>query len=118
MAKRKVKKEKPPKVDGLSAADIERIRKAIRQVWSWSHPRRLCAQRCIGRGGFSYCERCKKRAPKIFIDHRVAVGLVDGGFIERLFCPSSALQGLCKVCHDLKTKQERVALRKGFTDSF
>lgn len=27
-------------------------------------------------------------------------------YIERLFCPEENLQGLCKSCHDKKTKLE------------
>lgn len=99
------------KVDGLSRHDIAKIRSAIRQVWHRSHVRKLVVNRCIGRGGFSYCELCKTRSPKIFIDHLLEVGDVDGGFIDRLFTPSKNLQGLCKKCHDAKTKKERAAKR-------
>lgn len=104
MAKKKIEK-----VDGLSANDIKKIRNALRQIWHRSHVRKLCVNRCIGAGGFSYCEKCKKRAPKVFIDHIIKVGDVDSGFIKRLFTPSKNLQGLCKKCHDAKTKAERAA---------
>jgi hypothetical protein len=100
-------KKKIEKVDGLSPYDVKKIRSAIRQVWQRSHVRKLCVNRCIGVGGFSYCEQCKKRAPHIHIDHKVRVGDVDAGFIARLFCPSSGLQGLCKECHRVKTNAER-----------
>ena len=103
----KKKKSKPPKVDGLGPEEIKRIRSAIRQVWSWSYAKRLVTLRCIGKNGFSYCELCKKKSPKVFIDHKIAVGELDAGFIKRLFCSSKDLQGLCKTCHDAKTKQER-----------
>ena len=53
------------------------------------------------------CELCGERAPKIFIDHKIQVGELDEGFLERLFCASHGLQGLCKACHDAKTKLER-----------
>lgn len=106
MAKKKTKKM-VQKVDGLGPYEIKKIRAAIRQVWHRSRARKLCVDRSRGRGDFHYCERCEKRAPKIFVDHIEKVGDVDGGFIERLFCPSSGLQALCKKCHDAKTKEER-----------
>lgn len=105
--KKRAPKSKPARMDGLSPKDIENIRKAIRQVWFWSHPWRLCKARAVGKDGFSYCESCKQRVPKVFVDHIKAVGLVDAGFIARLFCPSSQLQALCKKCHDFKTKVEK-----------
>lgn len=109
MAK-KVKK-KVSKMDGLGPYEIKRIRQALRKVWHQSHARALVVKRCIGRGGFSYCEKCEKRSPKVYIDHTVACGDVDGGYIERLFTPSKNLTGMCKTCHDIKTKEER-ALKK------
>lgn len=105
-------KKKIVKTDGLGPHEIKRIRTAIRKVWHQSYARKLCVDRCVGRGGFSYCEKCKKRSPKVFIDHIENVGDVDSGFIERLFCPSKGLQGLCKQCHDKKTKEERTTMRQ------
>jgi len=105
-------KIKPPKIDGLSAHDIKKIRAAVRQVWHRSHVRKLCVNRCIGKGGFSFCEACGKRAPKVHIDHKLNVGAVDAGFIERMFTPSKNLQGLCKVCHNQKTKAERAEAKR------
>lgn len=118
MAKKtKLKKTKPEKVDGLSPENIKMIRIAIRQVWSWSHPRKLCLARAVGKDGFSRCEECKQRVPKVYADHIINVGDVDGGFIARLFCPSSGLQALCKKCHDAKTKAEKQRDRL-FSDLF
>jgi hypothetical protein len=105
--RKKLVKVKVEKIDGLSPKDVEKIRKAIRQVWSWSHMWNLVRKRCLLPNGFSRCEGCKKRCPKVFVDHIERVGDVDAGFIDRLFCPSSKLQGLCKECHALKTAQER-----------
>lgn len=101
------KAPKTEKVDGLGKKDILKIRSAIRQVWHRSHPRKLCVQRAVGKNGFLFCEKCTKRVPKIYVDHKQKVGDIDGGFIHRLFCPSTELQALCKKCHDAKTKQER-----------
>jgi hypothetical protein len=106
------KKEKPKPIDGLSPKDIAKIRTAIRKVWHWSVPRKLCMKRATRPDGFSQCEKCKKKVPKVFIDHKIAVGLVDGGFIDRLFCPSKGLQALCKTCHGAKTRDERAELRE------
>ena len=106
----KSKKNEIPKVDGLSAKDVAKIRSAIRQVWHRSHVRKLCIKRATGKDGFMRCEQCTKKVPKIHVDHIVAVGKVDGGFIKRLFCPSKHLQALCDRCHRAKTKQEREAL--------
>lgn len=109
---KKIKKPKALPVDGLSAKDVEKIRKAIRKVWSWSFPRKLCINRATGKDGFARCEQCKRKVPKIHADHIARVGDVDGGFIARLFCPSKGLQALCTSCHGKKTKAERNAAKK------
>lgn len=101
------KKPKPEKIDGLSPDDIEKIRRAIRQVWSWSYPRRLTIKRATGPDGFGVCESCKEITPKLYVDHIHLVGDVDAGFIARLFCSSSGLQALCSRCHRKKTNEER-----------
>lgn len=110
MPKKKAKKTAKKQteiVDGLSPKDIEKIRRAIRQVWSWSTPRKLCIKRATHKDGFPRCEACKKKVPKIYPDHIEPVGNVDSGFIARLFVPSIQLQALCKKCHDQKTRAER-----------
>jgi hypothetical protein len=96
-----------PKVDGLGPNDVAKLRAACRQVWHRSHVRKLAAQRAVGDDGFPVCELCKETVPKVFIDHIERVGDMDGGFIQRLFCPSSGLQALCKTCHQKKTNAER-----------
>jgi hypothetical protein len=105
------------KIDGLGPDDIKKIRSALRQVWNWSHPRKLVIKRCLRPDGFSNCEGCKKIVAKIYVDHIKNVGDVDEGFIKRLWTPSKNLQGLCKPCHDKKTAAERKRIRdaeKGF----
>jgi hypothetical protein len=97
------------KIDGLGQKDKVKIRSAIRQVWQRSHPRKLAVNRCIGAGGFSYCEKCKKKSPKVHIDHIVPAGeLLSPGFIERMFVSSKCLQGLCGPCHKIKTAEDKV----------
>lgn len=119
MAKKKVKKkvEKKKKVklqkfDGLGPYEKKKIREAVRQVWHRSYARKLVVDRCTGFDGFSFCELCDKRTPKLKVDHIQKVGDVDAGFILRLFVPSKKLQGLCKECHDMKTKEERAKDKK------
>lgn len=101
-------KNKPEKVDGLSADDRKKLRSAIRQVWSWSYPRRLCVKRATDHEtGFATCEQCGKTVAKIYPDHIKPVGELSDGYIERMFCPSSELQALCSKCHARKTREER-----------
>ena len=97
------------KIDGgMSKKDIEAIRRAVRQVWSWkSHARKICLARAVGADGFPRCEECKKKVPKVFADHIEPVGDVDDGFLKRLWCSSKELQAICKKCHDKKTAGER-----------
>jgi hypothetical protein len=102
-----VTKKKAEKIDGLSPKDKQKIRSAIRQVWHRSYARKLCIERCTDEEGFPTCEGCGKRVAKITVDHIVRCGELDGGFIERMFVPSSGLKALCKKCHDAKTKLER-----------
>ncbi len=109
---KKPKKVKPPKVDGLGQSDIENLRKAIRQVWSWSHARKLCLARAMDAEGFPVCEQCKQRVPKVYPDHTIPAGVLDAGYIKRMFCPSAQLQALCKKCHAPKTAAERKAAKE------
>lgn len=99
------KKLKP--TDGLGPKEIKNIRTALRLVWQRSHSRKLVVTRCTGKDGFTKCEKCKKKTPKLKVDHILACGDVDGGYITRLFTPSKNLQGLCHECHKVKTKEER-----------
>ncbi len=113
---KKPKKQKQEKIDGLGPDEIKKIRTAIRRVWAWSYARRLVVKRCLDPKDkeYSRCEKCKKRCPKIYVDHIVACGDVDEGYLTRTFVPSKLLQGMCKKCHDAKTKWERDLLQCGF----
>lgn len=93
--------------DGLGPLEIKKIRSAVRLVWQRSHARRLVIKRCTDEEGYTWCEQCKKRTPKLKIDHITNVGAVDYAFIPRMFCPSADLQGLCPKCHNEKTRKER-----------
>lgn len=102
MAKKKLKP-----TDGLGPLEVKKLRAALRLVWHRSHPRKLVVNRCIGADGFFRCEKCKRKTPQIKIDHKTVLGSLDRDYIQRLFCSSKELQGLCKKCHDVKTKKER-----------
>jgi hypothetical protein len=100
-------KSKSEKIDGLGPDDLKKIHKAVRQVWSWSHPRRLAVARATGKDGFPRCEKCRKRVPKVAVDHIEPVGEIGGpDYIRRMWCPSSKLQCLCRKCHAPKTQAE------------
>ena len=105
----KTKKFKEVKFDGLNPKEKANIRKALRQVWSWTYSRKLVVNRCLADNGFSKCELCKNICAKVYVDHIQNVGEVDAGIIERMFVTSDKMQGLCKKCHDKKTKKERAA---------
>lgn len=59
-----------------------------------------------------YDEDKRKRVKNIFVDHIEPIIDPAVGFttwdecIERMFCDSSNLQLLCKVCHSVKSKEE------------
>ncbi len=119
------KRQKLVKTDGLGPLEIKKIRAALRLVWHRSHARRLVVLRCTDKDGFARCEKCEVRTPALKVDHIEKVGDVDEGFIARLFIPSYKLQGLCKICHDAKTKLEKamskktqVKTKRKFSDSF
>lgn len=108
--KKAAKKKKEPPVDGLGPDNLKKLRSAIRQVWSWSHARRLCVKRATDTTtGFATCEGCGATVAKIFPDHIIPAGELDEGFIKRMFVPSSQLQALCAACHRKKTNAERRA---------
>jgi hypothetical protein len=105
-------KKKIVKTDGIGPYEIDKIRNAVRLVWHRSLARALVVKRCLGKDGFSYCEKCKKKCPHLKVDHIENVGNVDAGFILRMFVSSRKLQGLCHECHKLKTKEERARVKK------
>lgn len=103
--KKAAKKIVPEKVDGLSLKEVAKIRNAVRRIWQQSsYARKLCVVRSTDDEGYPFCEKCKKRQPKVKIDHVVPVGdILDGG-IRRMFVSSDCLQALCNACHKVKTK--------------
>lgn len=100
------------KIDvGLNDQDKKKIKSALRKVWSWSFARKLVVKRCDLGGGYSRCEKCRKKVPRIHVDHIEAVGPFSLDIISRMFVPSSKMQGLCDVCHKAKTKTDLVAIK-------
>lgn len=97
--------------DGLTPKNVAQLRAATRKVWSWSNPKKICLERSMHKDGFPRCELCKKKVAKVYVDHIVPVGELDGGYFTRLFIPSTGLQALCKFCHDGKTRDERIVLK-------
>jgi len=106
------KRQKLAKTDGLGPLEVKKIRAALRLVWHQNYTQKLVVDRCTNAEGYTFCEQCDKRTPKLKIDHIVNCGDVDEGFIKRMFCPSSGLQGLCHECHKAKTREERARAKK------
>jgi hypothetical protein len=102
-------KSRLAKTDGLGPREKNKIRTALRLVWHRSYARALVVKRSVRPDGFCFCEKCKKKCPRVQIDHVIPVGEVDEGFIKRLFCPSTALRALCKECHKERTRVDRIS---------
>lgn len=95
----------------LNDATAERMRKVLREVWhqrSWQ--KKAALKRAADSEGFQVCELCNRRAPKVHVDHMVACGQPDAGFLQRLFIPPENLKVLCVPCHADKTWSERLDL--------
>lgn len=108
-AKKKASKQSQKLDGGLGPIEISEMRKAVRLVWQRvSLARAKVVKRCLIEKGFSRCELCQDIVAKIKVDHIIAVGNLDAGFLERLWCSSAWLQGICDLCHNEKTKQERI----------
>lgn len=116
MKKASKKSEKAATADGgISAKQKQQLRSAIRQVWSWSKARKICIARATGPDGFGVCEKCMETVAKLYADHIIPCGDLDGGYFDRTFVPSTELQAICKRCHDRKTRLERKALESKVT---
>jgi hypothetical protein len=63
-------------------------------------------------------EETRKRVKNIFVDHIEPIIDPAVGFttwdecIDRMFCDSSNLQLLCKVCHSVKSQEEIEVAKK------
>jgi 5-methylcytosine-specific restriction endonuclease McrA len=61
------------------------------------------------------CASCSEqyRQKDVQVDHKIPAGSLQSfndlsGFAERLFCGPEELQILCTVCHDTKTKKDKL----------
>lgn len=112
-----MRKKKLENFDGLGPKEKRKIKIALRQIWHRSHARKLCVKRAAlpkdaNGDEYSICEKCKRKVPKITVDHIERVGEVDNGIIERMFVPSARLRALCGKCHGVKTKTENAEARR------
>lgn len=93
----------------LNAATAERARKILRELWhqrSWQ--KKAALARATDAEGFTVCEECKRRAPKVHVDHIEKCGEPDASFLARLFIEPAQLKVLCLACHGAKTWCERL----------
>ena len=103
------------------------IRSTLRQKSRWWKPVSECKQavRRVYKGPnkrqkYEYqCNHCKKwyAEKNINVDHIIPAGTLTcandlPGFVERLFCEVDNLQILCTHCHDIKTKQDKIKIKK------
>ena len=97
-----------------SQEKVNFIRSGLRNLWLKWPPRYHVKAAAKVAYGIYLCEGYERdshevRAKEVQIDHREPVGeLTDWDtMIEKLFCPASNLQVLCKECHTKKTAIER-----------
>lgn len=112
MAKKKNSKKMVEIFDGFNDQDKKRVKVALRNVFRYSFAHKQVVNRCLLPNGFSKCEQCKKKVPKVFVDHIKAIGEPDFDLIKKMFVSSKELQGLCKKCHDAKTLQDKKEMRE------
>lgn len=90
-----------------------KIIQALRKVWFYSPERAEVIKRCKIEKNKYKCEKCNQIVEKIQVDHIKPVINPKEGFqgwdiyINRLFVSSTKQQGLCKMCHDIKTMIEK-----------
>ena len=97
-----------------SKEKVNFIRSGLRNLWLKWPPRYYVKAAAKVAYGTYLCEGYETephevRAKEVQIDHREPVGEVYDWnvVIEKLFCPASNLQVLCKSCHNKKTALER-----------
>lgn len=117
----KIKKPKIVKIDGgIIPEEVDRLRKAIRQVWQWtSVARKNCIKRATNAEGFGVCENpeCRKIVPKVTVDHNEVMGDPrEPGYIVRMYCGSEKLTALCLSCHAKKSRLEKKEAMKARQD--
>ena len=131
MTKKKPRKTTTPKTRGsgtlTESAFWSMIRSALRQKSRWWKPISECKQKSkrVYKGSnkrqkFEYqCNACKGwfADKNIQIDHIYPAGSLNSAqdlpeFVERLFCEVDGLQCLCISCHDIKSKEDKINIKK------
>ena len=117
----------------ISNKEANLIKGAIRRVFSRSELRREVVTRCIDKDHvdssrprvktWCKCDSCGTHIAKsdVEVDHIIPVIPLDKSLLEitwdelvnRIWCDSSNLQGICENCHKCKTKEESL-LRRNF----
>lgn len=97
-----------------SKEKVNFIRSGLRSLWLKWPPRYHAKVAAKVRHGIYLCagyetEPHEVRAKEIQVDHIEPIGELKDwdSHIEKMFCPASNLQVLCKDCHNKKTKNER-----------
>jgi 5-methylcytosine-specific restriction endonuclease McrA len=89
---------------------IAYIKAALRRTWGRSKQRQGALNAAKISYGLYRCAECKQtnKRKNIEVDHIVAIGRFTTFdlYIERLFCDTSGLRVLCKMCHKGKTKTD------------
>jgi 5-methylcytosine-specific restriction endonuclease McrA len=103
------------------------IRSALRQKSRWWKPISIAKQKAKRaykgknkRQKFEYkCAGCGNYFPdkEVNVDHIIPAGKLNSygdlpEFVRKLFCEEDNLQVLCKKCHDIKTKQDKLNTEK------
>jgi 5-methylcytosine-specific restriction endonuclease McrA len=103
------------------------IRSALRQKSRWWKPISIAKQKAKRaykgknkRQKFEYkCAGCGNYFPdkEVNVDHIIPAGKLNSyedlpEFVRKLFCEEDNLQVLCKKCHDIKTKQDKLNIEK------
>lgn len=94
------------------------IRSALRRLWWFGPQRREALKRAKIAPGIWLCRGCGKGHRKVDVDHIDAVGKTPGArgstkaeswdlLIRRLFVDQDGLRVLCKLCHEVRTAQDR-----------
>jgi 5-methylcytosine-specific restriction endonuclease McrA len=96
-------------------SDIAKLVSASRDIWRQSENYQYAKKmsKSAFKKGWFNCSKCLSDREVIKIDHIEPIGKQPiifeefGDWLAKLFCGVRNLKGLCKDCHDAKTKQER-----------
>lgn len=100
-------------------SDIRKLISKSREVWRQSQNYQQAKKGCKIplRTGWFKCNMCGRDTEKIQIDHVMPIGVEPdklgqfGVWLDRVFCSTTNLQGLCSDCHKIKGKEDRKRLK-------